>query len=219
MPAGVLARLAVTRRDAIEKSGFDAWMQQLNDGKVMAFAIEQARDEFERCLAELNATGHSVSCPSWQRDKTFHAGMEKAWARHRAEPLLTAEAYLHRCHKELRATLEGRTLVYLDTCRWIHLREVTMGDSRADGRYAPILTKLRELKRAGKISCPFSFPVFIELKKQTSDATRRAMAELIDELADGVCLQAPDTVEQIELKRQILRSVLTTGTKDLNEWI
>lgn len=94
-----------------------------------------------------------------------------------------------------------------------------MNDPRADARYAAILIKLRELMAVGKLICPFSFLVFVELTKQKSDATRRAMARLIDELSNGICLQPPDEIGQVELRRQILRSVLDSRAPDLNELI
>lgn len=143
----------------------------------------------------------------------------EAWVRHRAEKHLSAEEYLQRKRYELRQRLDDLILPYLDTCHWIRLREVVMNDPRADRRYEPVLIKLRELKAEGKLLCPFSLLVFLELKKQKSDATRRAMARLIDELSDGVCLQPPDEIGQIELRRQILRSVLGAHAPDLNELV
>jgi len=175
--------------------------------------------EFEVCLSELRATGHSRSYPSWLKDNVVEPILASAWKRHRAQPRLSSSEYLHGLHRDLNRRLHSVRLVYLDTCYWIRLREVVMNDPRADPRFVSILAKLRELKAKGKIFCPFSFLTFIELNKQTSDNTRRAMAALIDELAEGICLQPPHAIDRIELHNQILQFVLGKSASQLNEWI
>ncbi len=44
------------------------------------------------------------------------------------------------------------------------------------------------------------------------------MAELIDELSAGVCIQPPNQLERVELKRQLLRSILGPDAPDVGEW-
>ena len=216
---GTLARLTLAQREDVEKRGFEAWLEQHVAGIVMVYAVEQARAEYAACLAELKSTGHSPSFPSWRVDRVVENASADAWARHRAEPGVSADDYVRRKRRELRGHLDKLARPYIDTCHWIRMREVVMNDPRMNARYVPVLAKLRELKSAGKILCPFSFPVYVELNRQTSDETRRAMARLIDELSDGVCLEPPNVIEQVELRRQVLQSVFGPGAPDLNEWI
>lgn len=185
----------------------------------MAYAVEQAREAYAVCLVQLKSTGHSPSFPSWRTDRIVDTASADAWVRHRAEPNVTADEYVRRKRRGLREQLDKVSRPYLDTCHWIRLREVVMSDPRMNRHYVPVLAKLRALKAAGRIVCPFSFPGYVELTKQKSDDTRRAMARLIDELSDGVCLEPPNVIEQVELHRQALQSLFGRTAPDLNEWI
>jgi hypothetical protein len=55
--------------------------------------------------------------------------------------------------------------------------------------------------------------------KQPSDLTRRAMAELMDELSEGICIQSPDQIQRFELKQQVLQSVLGDRSPCLKAWL
>jgi hypothetical protein len=185
---GTLAKMSVSKASDVRKLGFEKWMKDIVDDKVFAYAVEYAENEFEVCLSELRSTGHSPSYPLWAMDESRKENSAKVWAKHRAHPEVSTEAYLHQCHKDLRQYLASRTLIYFDTCHWIRLREVHLNHPAKDIRYKPILNKLRQLMKSRKIICPFSFPLFIELTSQLSDETRRATADLMDEFAEGMPL-------------------------------
>ena len=89
------------------------------------------------------------------------------------------------------AAIETRTKIYLDTNFWIQLRKAENGiGSPAAVR---LLTALRDGVVAGRLLCPLSESAFIELFNQQDLHTRRATAQLMDELSLGYCLADPET--------------------------
>jgi hypothetical protein len=100
----------------------------------------------------------------------------------------------------------------------VRLRDVILGRPVASV-YVALLARLRELKAADRIICPLSYPMYHELAKQSDDNTRRTMAKLMDDLSEGICIQPPNQIERIELKRHILRLILGQDAPDLSEWL
>jgi hypothetical protein len=212
---GSLAKLSLSSKS----EEIDRWLREQEDGIIMKPAVDNARAEYAQCVHELQTVGHSESFPIMLRAISEEA-MAASWARHRAAPTKTPEKYLHELHKALRKEVESVRRLYLDTNHWIRLLNVILGRSRpADSPYATLLSMLRELRGRNQLICPCSYPLFHELLKQTDPNTRRRMAALIDELSGGVCIQPPNQLERIELKRQILRAVLGSGAPDVGEWV
>jgi hypothetical protein len=110
---------------------------------------------------------------------------------HRATPELSLDRYVKSRVVELGKSLDGRTAIYLDTKFWIILEKVARGRSNeeADGE---LLSRLRRLTAAGRVFCPISESIFMELMKQADATSRLAMTRLIDELSHGVTLIAYD---------------------------
>jgi predicted DNA-binding ribbon-helix-helix protein len=110
---------------------------------------------------------------------------------HRATPELSLDRYVKSRVVELGQSLDSRTAIYLDTNFWITLEKVVRGRSNeeADGE---LLFRLRRLTAAGRVFCPISESIFMELMKQTDATSRLAMTRLIDELSHGVTLIAYD---------------------------
>lgn len=86
----------------------------------------------------------------------------------------------------------ARERVYLDKCFWIHLRMARTGSPCPTGA-ADLLASLTARVAAGRLICPISDALFLELMKQTDQATRAATAELIDDLSRGVTLSPEPT--------------------------
>lgn len=216
---GSLANLSLSGSQSKGERGFDAWLKELEDGIIMKSAVDDARAEYAQCVHELQAIGHSESFPIWYRAGSEEM-MAASWARHRATPDKAPEKYLHELHKALRKEVESVQRLYLDTHFWIRLLNVILGRSKpADVAYATLLTRLRDLRNQKKLICPCSYPLFHELLKQNDPNTRRRMAALIDELSGSVCIQPPNQLERIELKRQFLKTILGPTAPDVGEWV
>ncbi len=215
---GTLARSCVEKATGPTGTDFTAWLAGMEAGLFMRPVIEDAKREYDVCVRELLTEGHSRSFPLICRAIDPQA-QDASWAKHKAEPAKSVETYLHELHKDLRREVESVTRLYLDTNHWIRLTDVVIGKAPPGDRYAELLVRLRALRAAGKLVCPLSFPLFHELTTQSDPKTRRPMAALMDELSGGVAIQPPNELEKIELKRQILRSVLGAEAPDLGEWI
>ncbi len=101
----------------------------------------------------------------------------------------------------------------------MNLRHVFIGSRHAQGVYADIFSSLDTCAKHGIILCPISFPLFLELMKQSDPQTRLATAQLMDAFSGGVCMRFPHELEKLELRQRLLRTVLGTDAPDLKEWI
>ena len=115
-----------------------------------------------------------------------------SFAFHRATPDVAVDEHVRRRLIELGEWVMARERVYLDKCVWIHLRGVRANSASPPGASA-LLASLAAGVAAGKVICPVSDVLFLELMKQTDPATRSATAELIDELSLGVALSPEPT--------------------------
>jgi hypothetical protein len=109
------------------------------------------------------------------------------FAFHRATPQITADEHVRRRVIELGEWVMQRDRIYLDKCFWIHLRDARMRASSPPGA-SDLLGALAAGVSAGRLICPISDVLFLELMKQSDLATRGATAELIDELSCGITL-------------------------------
>lgn len=107
--------------------------------------------------------------------------------RHKAEGRVSIDRHVKRRAVALGRDLEPKTAIYLDIKFWIILREVALGRNR-DAAASELLRLLRAGAAAGRLFCPASESVFLELLKQSDAATRTATAQLVDELSLGATL-------------------------------
>lgn len=121
---------------------------------------------------------------------------------HRASPDVSLDEHVRRCQITLAQALEPRQAIYLDTKFWIILRDTATG-VRATEDKLELLAQLRANVGAGKAFCPISESTFAELFKQRDATTRRATAQLIDELSLGVALIPFDVRVMMELQNFI----------------
>lgn len=112
---------------------------------------------------------------------------EDRFAYHRARPEVSVAQYARLRSIELGALVSARKRVYLDKCFWIQLRDATL-DTKLVGPAVTLLGVLHHEVSEGRLICPISDALFLELMKQTDQRTRRATAVLIDKLSLGVAL-------------------------------
>ena len=106
--------------------------------------------------------------------------------------------YRHASRQLLGEEVIQRKLIYLDTKYWIFLRDVLM-DRPQKAIHNEIFARLYDLVRRGKCLCPFSYPIFCELHKQSDPKTRKMTAQVIDLFSGSVCLQNPDALTRGEI--------------------
>jgi hypothetical protein len=193
---GRIARLACDSPRDNPVGDFWIWLQNLADEAGEPSAAIHARAEFESCATDLSTTGYSPTFPRWMVEHRFDAVLNQSWPRHQREPHVSIEQYHHRRQKELRQEIENRTLIYLDTCHWIKMRDAALHTTQANPSYVKVLELLKAKVSEGKILCPCSELLFAELLKIGDPNRRRATASLIDDLSSGVCLRWTPNVRQ-----------------------
>jgi hypothetical protein len=127
--------------------------------------------------------------------------------------------YWREKHLALQKALQGRTLIYLDTNYWIEFRHVKLNSPLEKPGYGEILALLDSLIEKQRIVCPVSYPLFLELMKQSDESTRLVTARLMDYYSDGICILYPTELELLEFRRLVLRLLLGENAPDLTEWI
>jgi hypothetical protein len=106
---------------------------------------------------------------------------------HLASPDVSLDEYVRSRQIALAKRLEQRKAIYLDIKYWIMLRDAATGICTSEDSLQ-LLALLRSNVAASKVFCPISDSTFAELFKQRDGKTRRATAQLIDELSLGVSL-------------------------------
>ncbi len=114
------------------------------------------------------------------------------FAFHRATPDIPVDGHVRRRVIELGKWVMARERVYLDKCFWIHLRAARTNSPSPPGT-TDLLAGLTAGVAAGRLICPVSDALFLELMKQTDPTTREATAEPIDDLSLGVTLSPEPT--------------------------
>jgi hypothetical protein len=118
--------------------------------------------------------------------------------RHLATPHITLAQHRRGKIAELLKLLDGRKIIYLDTKFWVYLRQPSL--SRAQDTIREIKRLLYAGVEAGKLICPMSFPIYLELQTQPIEL-RLETAKIMDDLSLGVSLDGPEHVYGTELTR------------------
>lgn len=106
---------------------------------------------------------------------------------HRRHSQISIGQYVKKKSLDLAESIQGLDKIYLDLRFWVLLRDAHMGRSKIQAAYA-LLGSIRSAVTNGKVLCPISESVFLELLKQQDLTTRQATAELIDEFSHGITL-------------------------------
>ena len=150
-------------------------------------------------------------------ESPFQHALKKSFAKHQNQSDVSPSIYWREKHLAIQNELQGRTLIYLDTNHWVHLRNVILNSPNELSDYREILGLLKGLIEKQCILCPVSYPLFLELMRQSDEVTRLATARLMDFYSDGVCILDASDLEQLELRRLILRFVLSEKEPDWDE--
>lgn len=216
---GLVARRWVEQTAGQAKADAGEWLANLSSGANWQIPVATVKEEYETCLCLLLAGKTAETYPALFASQAYREALEQSSAKHRREPSITPDAYLRGKQFALQKALQGRKIVYLDTNHWVNLRHVVLGSRLAKPVYGEILEALNGLCQRGRIVCPVSFPLFLELMKQSDERTRLPMARLMDCFSGGICAQAPVELERLEIRQMILRAVLRESAPDLREWI
>jgi hypothetical protein len=216
---GRLARRWVDGGDKNQSSDCERWIENLGIRSGWQDAVSTAKTEFEDTLICLGEGRSSITFPKLFASPNFNKITELASEFHSGQPMVSPEAYLRGKHIELQNDLKNLTLIYLDTNHWINLRHVCLGTSQRQSTYSEILDLLERLRDQNKILCPVSFPLFLELMKQSDEKTRLATSRLMERFSGGVCFQHPVEIQRLELKQPMLRTMFGKDAPDLSEWI
>lgn len=216
---GLLARFWMEESRALRVSDCEVWLNALSNEPKWQNAISTAKSEYS---VSVECLKNGKSSPTFRRlfampdqDKV----LRESSAYHRQHPEVSPELHLRQKHLGLLKALDARTLIYLDTNHWIHLRHVLLNDSKALPAYRDILHLLDKLARGKRVLCPVSFPLFLELMKQKDQTTRLATARLMDCLSGGVCFQHPYLIQRLELRQIMLRGILREKAPDLRDQV
>lgn len=136
---------------------------------------------------------------------------------HMANPDISIEEHIGKCCQALSDELAGRTPVYLDFRFWVIAREVRSG-IRTDPRERKLVHHLERLARQGRIFCPISATIFLELMKIGDEARRQATLEVIEELSLGASLMPEPERTEHELEAVIRWSLTPNATIPPRVW-
>ena len=106
---------------------------------------------------------------------------------HLRHPEVPYRTHIKRKILSLGESISALTKVYLDTKFWVDLRNVALGRS-IDANLRPLLDLLRSLVASGRVICPISTEIFLEIFRQSDPTTLAASVRLIDQLSHGICL-------------------------------
>ncbi len=212
---GLLARYWFEEVCVNQKLDFETWLNTLKNDPKWQGIVSIASDQYQKsvdCLRQgkISPT-YRRAFASPEHDKL----MRESAAYHRQHPEVSADIHLFQKHLGLAKAIEGRSLIYLDTCHWINLRHVLLKSILTLPVYAKILNLIDQLACDNRILFPISFPLFLELLKQTDEKTRLATARLMDGLSGGVCFQFPPEIQRIELRQQCLRGLFREKAPDV----
>ncbi len=115
-------------------------------------------------------------------------------------PTTTYDKSLWERQLKLGHAIAGRSKIYLDTRFWIIARDVLAGTCTGAAE-RKLFHFLRRGVSAGRLVCPISESVVLEVMKQADRSSRQLTAEVIDELSLGISLAPLDLRLGLELKR------------------
>jgi hypothetical protein len=125
--------------------------------------------------------------------------------KHRSEPSRTLEAYTRDVKLALGHEIGNCKKIYLDTKYWLLLRNAAMGRDR-DTHLSELLLILRSGVQAGRIICPISEDIFVEVLSQSDPTTLYETTKLIDALSRGVSILSEQERIMFETLYFILRT-------------
>ena len=118
-------------------------------------------------------------------------------AEHLLSPNESFEQYVRNLEVNLGRSLSARTSIYLDTKYWILLRGADHQKGTLQSKN--LLALLKRGVEEGKVFCPISEAVFIEVMRQESQFSREETAKLVDQLSLGVVIVGMEERVYVEI--------------------
>lgn len=168
---------------------------------------------------QVNDPQSNQQAPSFLSTPFFRNLSSQSFEKHAATPDISSDTHFALKHRELQSALAGKKLLYLDTNHWINLRHVVLNSPMERPGYRAILGLLQKLQNDGRVCCPFSFLLFLELMKQSDPNTRIHTARIMDQLSDGVCFQFPLEMARLELRQHVMKSLPGIKSSNLGAWV
>jgi len=197
---------------------FDHWIKEIKKSANFEKGLNQAKAEYELSVEKLRKGEYSETFPFAMTLPGMEEMSEKSQQLHSRHPDVTAREYLDLLReRDYGQFVDGRKIVYLDTNFWIGLRKVYLSDQTETTEFSKLFILLTELKKEGAILCPLSFPLLVELFKQSDSATRTATAELIEHFSDDVSLRHPSELLNYEVTKVLLRETELKAS-DFHRW-
>jgi hypothetical protein len=129
---------------------------------------------------------------------------ESTFAYHLAHPQVSPHGHILAKSRDCAAFVNARKALYLDTKFWIKLRDALLG-APAEPVDASLLTALRGAVKGGHWVCPVASDIVAELLNIGDETKRRAAAELVDELSQGITLLMEFERHAVEIEDFIRR--------------
>ena len=129
--------------------------------------------------------------------------MQLADEKHARTPTESFADYRWKRLKELQSFVAARRKVYLDMNFWIYLRDPSSAPKPE--AFQRLCELLSNGVKEGRILCPVSYAVFLELMKQNPLEQRLAQARLMDQLCEGIGIRNPMDTAEIEYLRLLAR--------------
>jgi hypothetical protein len=119
---------------------------------------------------------------------------------------MTIERHSRARQIELGKSIASRCKIYLDARFWIIVRDTALG-VLTEPAARKLLHHLRHGVAGGRLVCPISSSMFLELMKQPYSSGRRIVtAEIIDELSLGVSMIPPQIIMGTEIHTFLLEA-------------
>lgn len=131
---------------------------------------------------------------------------QKLLRKHRHNIGESAHAYRARRLTRFRSRIAGKKAVYLDINYWIELEKIQSGGTSGKP-FGELLALLLAKVEEGRIFCPISAGLLMEVAKQEDPRSRTATGRLMDRLCKGIGLTADDDLVALEVASLLLSTL------------
>ena len=118
-------------------------------------------------------------------------------AEHLLSPNESFEQYVRNAEVNFGRSLLEKTSIYLDTKYWILLRDADHQEGFHQSK--KLLALLKRGVEEGKVFCPISEALFIEIMRQECQFSREETAKLVDELSLGMAIVGIEERVHVEI--------------------
>ena len=128
---------------------------------------------------------------------------------HLKSPHVSFLEHVRESELHLGESIAHREPIYLDTKFWILMRDANQGKDRSNA--IALLALLKQAVKEGKVFCPISSALFVELMRQDSLRSRIETAKTIDDLSLGITIVGFEERISVEIDH-LIRSTANLNT-------